>query len=134
MVSTADVAKELCQTNDVVFSSRPAHKLANIVLSFGSTEHKNLSDAPYGPYWRQLRRFCTTELFSATRHASYERVRAEEIQNMMQSLLEESKKGDAIDLKCECKQHDPDAHQEEVINWRSLSLSQALIKVVKDMF
>ena len=98
-VSTADVAKELCQTNDVVFSSRPTHKLANIILSFGSTEQKSLAAAPYGPYWRQLRRFCTTELFSATRHASYERVRAEEIQNMMQSLLEESKKGDAIDLK-----------------------------------
>lgn len=99
MVSTAAVAKELCQTNDVVFSSRPTQKLANIILSFGSTDHKTLAAAPYGPYWRQVRRFCTTELFSATRHASYERVRAEEIQTMMQSLLEKSRKGDAIDLK-----------------------------------
>jgi hypothetical protein len=99
VVSTAAVAKELCQTNDAVFSSRPSQSLANTTLSFGSTEHKSLTAAPYGPYWRQLRRFCTTELFSATRHASYERVRIEEIQNMMQALLEESRKGDAIDLK-----------------------------------
>ena len=51
---------------------------------------KQFSGAPYGVYWQNLRRLCNTELFTAKRQASYERIRTEEIHDMMKALLEDS--------------------------------------------
>ena len=96
MVSTASVAEELFQTNDANFSSRPTRLYWNV--RSGSTEYKDFG-APYGKYWRQLRKLCNTELFSPKRQASYEKVRTEEVHDMLRSLLEESRSGNAVNLR-----------------------------------
>lgn len=96
VVSTASVAEELFQTNDANFSSRPTRLYWNV--RSGSTEYKDFG-APYGKYWRQLRKLCNNELFSPKRQASYEKVRTEEVHDMLHSLLEESRIGNAVNLK-----------------------------------
>lgn len=97
MVSNASVAKELFQKNDAIFSSRPLRLAATIYT--GSTNYKNLAGAPYGTSWQQLRRLCANELFSSRRHASYQKARTEEIQNMIHVLLDDSRKGNPVNLR-----------------------------------
>ncbi|XP_024359127.1 flavonoid 3'-monooxygenase [Physcomitrium patens] len=96
VVSTAAAAKELFRTHDVIFSYRPK-RLDHEIISGKS--YKSLTSAPYGPYWRQIRRICNTELFSPAIHASHVSVRSEEIHSMMKVLLAESRTEKAIDLK-----------------------------------
>jgi hypothetical protein len=91
VVSSEAVARELFQTHDALFSSRP--QMLFWTASSGSTDVKNLSGAPYNLYWQHLHRLCNTELFTAKRQASYERFRTEEIHDMMKVLLEDSRNG-----------------------------------------
>ena len=94
VVSTAAVAREIFQTQDATFSSHP--KLLALKLLKGD---QLMATSPYGPYWRQLRKIAKSELFSTQRHASYANARAEEIHFMMQVLVDESRRGEAINLK-----------------------------------
>ena len=94
VVSTAAVAREIFQTQDATFSSRP--KLLAFKLL---KDDQNMATSPYGPYWRQLRKIANSELFSPRRHASYANARAEEIRFMMQVLVDESRRGEAINLR-----------------------------------
>lgn len=98
MVCTAAVAKEVFKAHDATFSDRPK-RLDHKIIS--GTTYKSLTSAPYGPYWRQVRRVCNTELFSPAVHASHELVRKEEIHDMMKVILDQCQIGraTAIDLK-----------------------------------
>lgn len=96
VVSTAAVAKDLFRTHDATFSSRP-RKLVLDVLTGGT--YRSLPVAPYGHYWRQLRRLANTQLFSPATHASHERIRNAEVHNMMRLLVGEARNGNPIDLK-----------------------------------
>ncbi|KAH7846207.1 hypothetical protein Vadar_011229 [Vaccinium darrowii] len=42
---------------------------------------------PYGPHWRNLRRFATTEIFSSARFQMTSRIRADEVQYPVKKLL-----------------------------------------------
>ncbi|RVX16941.1 Cytochrome P450 71A1 [Vitis vinifera] len=52
---------------------------------------------PYGPYWRQARKMCLMELFSARRLESYEYIRVEETKSLLSSLYKQS--NSPVDLK-----------------------------------
>ncbi|CAL8152286.1 unnamed protein product [Prunus armeniaca] len=82
VVSSAEFAKEVMKTHDLIFASRP-QVLATRILSYGST---NIAFAPYGEYWKLLRKICTLELLSAKRVRSYRPIREEEVQNLIKSI------------------------------------------------
>ncbi|XP_009345818.2 cytochrome P450 71D9-like [Pyrus x bretschneideri] len=92
VVSSAEFAKEVMKTHDVIFASRP-QILATRILSYGST---NIAFAPYGDYWRQLRKICTLELLSTKRVQSYRPVREEEVLKLIKSIALQS--GSAVNL------------------------------------
>ncbi|CAL5088134.1 unnamed protein product [Urochloa decumbens] len=74
VAASAEMAKSFLKTHDAVFSDRP---------SFAAGKHTayNFSDIllpPYGAYWRQARRICAAELFSAKRLELFEDVRGDE--------------------------------------------------------
>uniref|UniRef100_A0ACD5ZBN6 Uncharacterized protein n=1 Tax=Avena sativa TaxID=4498 RepID=A0ACD5ZBN6_AVESA len=84
--SSVEMAKFFLKTHDVVFIDRPktaAGKYANYDCS-------DITWSPYGAYWRQARKICLTELFSAKRLESYEYIRCEEMQALLCSLHEAS--------------------------------------------
>ncbi|MFS7917509.1 putative costunolide synthase [Helianthus anomalus] len=82
VISTPKLAQEIFKTNDVVFSDRPT-TIASQILFYKA---QDIAWAPYGSYWRQMRKICTLELLSAKRVRSYSFIRDEEIMHMRKSL------------------------------------------------
>lgn len=93
VISTAEVAKEAFKTHDMAFSERPESMFASLL-----TNYKNVTFAPYGAYWRHMRKICTAEFFTQARIASYKDARFEEIRASVREMLEENKPGEAINL------------------------------------
>jgi len=96
VISTAAAAKEVFRKHDASFASRPQMLACDIIT--GGT-YRSLSFAPYGPFWRQLRRVANTQLFSPAVHSSHERVRKGEMHHMMRVLVEDVHSGNTINLK-----------------------------------
>lgn len=82
VVSSAHMAKEIFKTNDLIFSSRPVLYVAKKLSYNGS----NISFAPYGEYWREVRKIAVLELFSAKRLQSFEAIREEQVSLTINSI------------------------------------------------
>ncbi|XVF03642.1 hypothetical protein REPUB_Repub05bG0010700 [Reevesia pubescens] len=82
IVSSPEVAKEVTKTHDIHFSYRPALDVPKIT----TYDFTNVAFAPYGNYWRYLRKVCTTELLSATRVQSFRSIREEEVLNLIKMV------------------------------------------------
>ncbi|KAL9238248.1 hypothetical protein vseg_012696 [Gypsophila vaccaria] len=82
-VSTAEMAREVLQTHDNIFSNRPA----TIAIAYLSYDRADMAFAHYGPFWRQMRKICVVKLFSRKRAESWSSVR-EEVDSMTQTVME----------------------------------------------
>jgi len=82
VVSSPDLAKEIMKTNDLSFVQRP-ELLAPKILSYDSTD---IVYAPYGDYWRQMKKICTSQLLSAKRVHYFSSIREEEVEKLVQSI------------------------------------------------
>ncbi|XP_024976292.1 cytochrome P450 71D11-like [Cynara cardunculus var. scolymus] len=92
VVSSPETAKEVMKTHDVTFADRP-YLFASSVICNGAT---NLTFAPYGDYWKQLRKICAMELLSPMRVQSFRSTREEEVSHFIKSISENI--GSPIDL------------------------------------
>ncbi|KAK3032300.1 hypothetical protein RJ639_036257 [Escallonia herrerae] len=72
-VSSADVARQVLQVQDNIFSNRPA----TIAISYLTYDRADMAFAHYGPFWRQMRKLCVMKLFSRKRAESWDSVRDE---------------------------------------------------------
>ena len=75
VASSAEAARLVLKTHDLAFADRPP-TAAGEITSYGC---RGIEHTPYGTYWRMARKLCATELFSAHRVDSFERVRAQEM-------------------------------------------------------
>ncbi|CAL1376744.1 unnamed protein product [Linum trigynum] len=82
VISSAESAKEMMKTHDVVFSDRPFNIAAQI-LTYDFTD---IIFAPHGPYWRQLRKICALELLNQNRVKSFDSTRLEEVSNAVAAV------------------------------------------------
>ncbi|MED6192824.1 hypothetical protein PIB30_013715 [Stylosanthes scabra] len=92
VISSPEYAREVMKTHDLVFASRPKI-LAMEIMSYDST---NIVFAPYGNYWRQLRKICTLELFTTKRVKSFQPIREGELTNLVTRIA--SVKGSTVNL------------------------------------
>ncbi|XP_050218063.1 cytochrome P450 71D445-like [Mercurialis annua] len=82
VVSSSEYAKQVMKTHDITFAQRP-HLLATTVATYNYTD---IAFAPYGDYWRQMRKICTLELLTAKRVQSFRSIREEEVSKLTKSL------------------------------------------------
>ncbi|XP_010910121.1 cytochrome P450 71A1 [Elaeis guineensis] len=83
IISSSDMACEILKTQDLIFCTRPplvAHKR----YSYGGLD---MAFAPYGEQWRQVRRICMLEVFSAKRVLAFQSIREEEIETLIQTII-----------------------------------------------
>ncbi|KAL5077382.1 hypothetical protein RYX36_016366 [Vicia faba] len=92
VISSPECAKDVMKTHDINFASRP-HLLASEIMSYNST---NIAFAPYGSYWRQLRKLCTSELLSPKQVNSLQPIREEVLSNLVKWIA--SQNGSSINL------------------------------------
>lgn len=84
IISSADAAEEVLKTHDIIFANRPKPSFAGKLLY----NFKDVSFAPYGEYWRQVKSICVLQLLSNKRVQSFKRVREEEIAIMLEKIRE----------------------------------------------
>ncbi|KAI3813590.1 hypothetical protein L1987_18317 [Smallanthus sonchifolius] len=72
-VSSPEVARQVLQVQDNIFSNRPA----TIAISYLTYDCQDMAFANYGPFWRQMRKLCVMKLFSRKRAESWDSVRDE---------------------------------------------------------
>ncbi|KAF9678239.1 hypothetical protein SADUNF_Sadunf07G0014200 [Salix dunnii] len=80
-VSSAEVARQVLQVQDNIFSNRPA----NIAIRYLTYDRADMAFAHYGPFWRQMRKLCVMKLFSRKRAESWETVR-DEVDSMVKTV------------------------------------------------
>lgn len=94
VISSAEVARQIFKSHDLIFSSRPELYSAKRL----SYECKAISFAPYGEYWRDVRKIAILELLSAKRVHSFSTVRAEEVSLVIDSIARSSLSSTPINL------------------------------------
>ena len=92
VVSSAEMAKDVMRTHDAALCSRPS-VLAGELVFYGSSD---IGLAPYGEYWRHVRKIATLELFTAKRVQSFRPIREEEVANLVESIAMEE--GSVVNL------------------------------------
>nr|AKJ23355.1 CYP71AJ25 [Thapsia garganica] len=82
VVSSADAAREILKTHDLVFSDRPISSVANRLFYNG----RDVAFALYSEYWRQVKSMCVTQLLSSRRVHSFHNVREEEVALLIRNI------------------------------------------------
>jgi len=82
VVSSPEIAKEFFKTHDLVLTSRPSFVAAKY-LWYNSTD---IGFAPYGPYWRQMRKLCVSHLLNSKCLEYFRFIREEEVFALIRTI------------------------------------------------
>ncbi|KAL3642303.1 hypothetical protein CASFOL_013118 [Castilleja foliolosa] len=82
VASSAEAAREIMKTQDVIFSGRPRLSIPDRLM-YG---YRDVGFAPYGEYWRQVKSILVLQLLSNKRVQSFRRVREEETSAMVENI------------------------------------------------
>ncbi|GMY11273.1 cytochrome P450 71AU50-like [Fagus crenata] len=94
VVSSPQAAELFLKTHDLVFASRPLIEASKHI----SYDQKSLAFAPYGSYWRNIRKMCTLELLSHLKTNSFKSMRKEELDLLIKFIQEAASDHVAVDL------------------------------------
>ncbi|KAL1534729.1 unspecific monooxygenase [Salvia divinorum] len=84
VASSADAAREITKTHDLIFASRPLNKVSR-KLSYNG---RDVVFAPYGESWRRAKSILMLQLLSNRRVQSYRLIREEETALLVKRILE----------------------------------------------
>ncbi|KAH7512428.1 hypothetical protein FEM48_Zijuj12G0089800 [Ziziphus jujuba var. spinosa] len=94
VASSPEVAKEFLKTHETSFSNRPKG-IAVDYLTYGSAD---FSFAPYGPYWKFMKKLCMSELLGGRTLEQLLPVRREEIKMFLELMLKKADANEAVDV------------------------------------
>ncbi|XP_074375462.1 cytochrome P450 93A3-like [Apium graveolens] len=94
VASSPEMAKEFLKTHEASWSDRP-HTEATDYLTYGK---QDFSFAPYGPYWKFVKKLCMSELLGGQTLDLLQPVRRHEIECMVNVMLKKAKDGKAVDI------------------------------------
>ncbi|KAK2971677.1 hypothetical protein RJ640_007715 [Escallonia rubra] len=92
IISSPEAAEAALKTHEHSIAQRPIFATVQAVTSGGF----GVIFAPYGDYWRQMRKLCTLELLSAKRVRSFRPVREEVVTKFIESIHGSSTNGDSV--------------------------------------
>ncbi|CAJ1909858.1 unnamed protein product [Sphenostylis stenocarpa] len=95
VASTAQAAKEFLKTHEASFSNRPAEAVAVEALTYG---FQDFFFAPYGPYWKFMKKLCMSELLGGHMLDQLLPVRQQESKRFIQRVLQKGVAGEAVDF------------------------------------
>ncbi|EMS65582.1 Cytochrome P450 99A2 [Triticum urartu] len=95
VVSSPAAAQEVLRDKDLAFASRPSILMSEISL-YGNLD---VAFAPYGAYWRTLRKICAAELLSERKVRQFSLVRDKETMSLVSNVREASRGGQPFDLR-----------------------------------
>ncbi|XP_038881390.1 cytochrome P450 71AU50-like [Benincasa hispida] len=96
IISSSYAAELFLKTHDLIFASRPLSE-ASKQMNYGQ---KDLVFAPYGPYWRNMRKMCTLELLSNLKINSFKSIRKHEVELLIEYLKKASYSKAVVNLSC----------------------------------
>lgn len=94
VASTPEAAKEFLKTHENSFSNRPQSSAVDY-LTYGS---QDFSFAPYGPYWKFMKKICMSELLGGHTLTHLLPVRKQETLRFLRLVLEKGKAGEDVDV------------------------------------
>ncbi|KAL7144070.1 hypothetical protein ABFS83_08G233900 [Erythranthe nasuta] len=94
VVSSPDSAELFLKTHDLVFASRPHHE-ASTYLGY---DQKTIVFGPYGPYWRNMRKLCTSELLCNPKIGQFRPMRKMELGLLVDSLKRAGPARETVDM------------------------------------
>ena len=95
VVSSREGACQVMKTHDTTFSTRPLSATLRVLTDGG----RDMAFAPYGDYWRQLRKIAVTELFTARRVLSFRAIREEEVAGLLDKVAEAAAAGRPVEMR-----------------------------------
>nr|XP_048318138.1 cytochrome P450 71B37-like [Ziziphus jujuba var. spinosa] len=94
ILSSPEAAKTALKVHDLNCCSRPSPAgPRRLTYNF-----RDIVFAPYGDYWREMRKICVLELFSTKRVQSYRSIREEEVESLMNFITECSTSSTPVNL------------------------------------
>ncbi|OIT00557.1 PREDICTED: cytochrome P450 93A3-like [Nicotiana attenuata] len=97
VVSSPEIAKQVLKTHENSFLNRPQTSVVDY-LTYGS---QDFSFAPYGVYWKFMKKICMSELLGGRTLDMLLPVRRDEIKCFVELLLQKAKDGVAVDIEAE---------------------------------
>ncbi|OMO70237.1 Cytochrome P450 [Corchorus olitorius] len=94
LVSSAKYAKEILKTQELNFVDRPEFSSPDYNIYHGS----DFILAPYGTYWRFLKKLCMTRLLSNSTLHQFTEIREQEIMRLLEYLVKVSEGTEFCDL------------------------------------
>ncbi|CAA7061651.1 unnamed protein product [Microthlaspi erraticum] len=94
IVSSADTAKQALKTHDIHCCSRPS-LVGPRELSYN---YLDIAFAPFDDYWKELKKMCVQELFSAKRVHSIQPIKDEEVKKLIDSVAASASQQTPVNL------------------------------------
>nr|UYX45866.1 cytochrome P450 99A44 [Beckmannia syzigachne] len=94
VISSPVEAQEVLRDNNLNFSSRPS-LLATEIFCY---DNMDIAFAPYGAYWRMLRKLCTMELLSVRKVRQFAPIRDSETMSLVRDVGAISRSGRPVNL------------------------------------
>lgn len=94
VVGSAEIAKEILKTHDISFSKRPL----NAAIRYLTYNAADFAFAPYGTYWKFMKKLCMSELLNGRMLDLLLPIRQEEINRFLQMMLKKAEVGESVDV------------------------------------
>jgi cytochrome P450 len=82
VISSPTAAQEALREKDLSLASRPS-LLGSEIICYGN---RDIAFAPYGDYWRSLRKMCTVELLNASKVRQFAAIRDSETMSLVREI------------------------------------------------
>lgn len=97
VASSPEICKEILKTHEVSFLGRPKTVVSDYV-TYGS---QDFTFAPYGDYWRFMKKLCVSQLLGGQTLDMQQPIRRDEMKYLIEFLLEKAKAGESVNMGSE---------------------------------